>query len=112
MGLLNLPKRLPQNAGVELPESGRARVPPEKLRELFPEHSRLIDLGWEVWVSSNGVLLWSPPPDVRGLPENVCPLCRREAEPAGEHIEFGYSEWEYYVGRLWRCRACNLEWWV
>jgi hypothetical protein len=53
-----LPRRLPKNADVELPESGSALVPAEKLREIFPEFSWLIDQGWKVFVTQDGCLVW------------------------------------------------------
>jgi hypothetical protein len=98
-----LPKRLPKNADVELPESGWALVPAEKVREIFPEFFWLIDQGWKVFVVQSGYLVW-------WYPLNRCPACGQEANLVTESI-VPISEWNAMVTDIFRCPACGHEWW-
>jgi hypothetical protein len=97
-----LPKRLPENADVELPESGSALIPAEKLCEIFPESYWMIDEGWEVFVTQDGRLVW-------WCPLCVCPVCGEEAELVAENVA-PLSNWEAMVTSILRCRACGHEW--
>jgi hypothetical protein len=98
-----LPKRLPKNAGVELPASGSALVPAEKLREIFPNLSWLIDQGWQAFVTRDGDLVWR-------YPLNRCPACGQEADLVAESI-VPISNWNAMVTDILRCPACGYEWW-
>jgi DNA-directed RNA polymerase subunit RPC12/RpoP len=98
-----LPRRLPKNADVELPASGSALVPAEKLREIFPEFSWLIDQGWKVFVTQDGCLAW-------WYPLHMCPACGQEAELVAESI-VPVSNWNAMVTDVLRCPACGHEWW-
>jgi DNA-directed RNA polymerase subunit RPC12/RpoP len=98
-----LPRRLPKNAGVELPESGSALVPAEKLREIFPEFSWLIDQGWKVFVTQDGCLVW-------WYPLYMCPACGQEADLVAESV-VPISNWNAMVTDIFRCPACGYEWW-
>jgi DNA-directed RNA polymerase subunit RPC12/RpoP len=97
-----LPRRLPQNAGVELPASGSAPVPAEKLREIFPNLSRLIDDGWQAFVTRDGDLVW-------WYPLNKCPVCGQEADLIDERIVL-ISNWNAVVTHVLRCPACGHKW--
>ncbi len=98
-----LPRRLPKNADVELPASGSAPVPAEKLREIFPNLSWLIDHGWQAFVNRDGDLAW-------WCPLNRCPVCGQEADLVAESI-VPISNWNAVVADMLRCPACGHEWW-
>jgi hypothetical protein len=102
----HLPKRLPPNASVELPPKWEwAPIPQEKLREIFPELSWLIDEGvyWEVRVDYRGYLWWR-------YPLNKCTVCGGWAKLiASEMVPF--LEWNCYITDVWRCPDCGHEWW-
>jgi hypothetical protein len=106
----DLPKRLPQGADVELPSSGWIRVPPEKLREIFPELSQLIDLGWDALVNEERELSWRVP----RLPEDVCVFCGQHGELIGTeaYLVSGIPGWdaEYETWCRWRYPICGYEW--
>jgi hypothetical protein len=98
-----LPKWLPKNADVELPESGSALIPAEKLREIFPEFSWLIDQDWKVFVTRDGCLVW-------WYPLYMCPACGQEGKLVTESI-VPISNWNAMVVDILRCPACGHEWW-
>jgi DNA-directed RNA polymerase subunit RPC12/RpoP len=97
-----LPKRLPQNAGVELPASGPAPVPAKWLREIFPNLSQLIDRGWQAFVTRDGDLVWWHPSD-------KCPACGQEADLVDESVVM-ISDWNAMVTNIFRCPECGHEW--
>ncbi len=101
------PKQLPQGADVELPSSGLAQIPQEKLLALSPELSEFIDRGWTAFVDQSGELMWCFPPAHAG----VCPACGQQGDLISEEA-VPISNWSRNTTDFWRCPDCGHEWWT